>query len=250
MTDFSAFRAPQRGSSGGGTVEVRRNVDRFTTVAPGRTTRHSFSFEEHYDPRNVGFGTLTCHNDDRLEPGHGYPPHPHRDVEIVTWVLQGRLRHEDALGHRAVVGPGSVQRTSAGSGVVHAEVAADEAPVRFVQVWLPPDEPGGSPSYDVADAGSGEGWLVVTSGLRRYAGSAATSVGNGSSALLVARLSDGGTVTLPEARWLHLFVATGEVDLEGAGRLAEGDAARLTGSGGQRVTAGAAAEVLLWEMHA
>ena len=231
-------------------IEVRRAADRFVTTAPGRTTHHSFSFESHYDPDNVAFGALVCHNDDRLGPRHGYPAHPHRDLEIVTWVLEGALHHEDSLGHRGDVGPGWVQRTSAGTGIVHAEVGAGTEPVRFVQAWVRPDEPGGAPAYDLVAVGTGPGWVVLASGLPRYAGTAATSLASASSALLVGRPGDGGPVALPEAPLLHLFVARGPVECEGVGVLGTGDAVRLTGSGGQRVTArGADAEVLLWELH-
>ena len=232
-------------------VEVHRAGDRFVTEDEGRTTHHSFSFDRHYDPANVGFGHLLCHNDDRLEPGHGYPPHPHRDLEIVTWVLEGVLRHADSLGQGGLVTPGRVQRTSAGTGIVHTEVNDSPGqPLRFLQVWLPPDEPGGAPSYDQREVAPGDGWVTLASGLRRYAEQAATALGNAHSALHGARLGRGGQVTVPEARWLHLFVATGEVDLEGTGVLGSGDAVRLTGSGGQRLTAGRSSEVLLWEMHA
>ena len=230
-------------------IEVRRAEDRFVTTAQGRTTHHSFSFEQHYDPDNVGFGALLCHNDDRLEPGHGYPEHPHRDLEIVTWVLEGVLHHEDSLGHRGDVGPGWVQRTSAGAGILHAEVGAGTGPVRFLQVWLRPDEPGGTPAHDLVEAPVGPGWGVLASGLPRYAGEAATSLRTGSGALLVARPGLGRSMTLPEAPLLHLFVAQGPVELEGVGVLATGDAVRLTGSGGQRLTASGGAEVLLGELH-
>ena len=232
-------------------VVVRGAADRFVTTVDGRTTYHSFSFDRHYDPADVGFGHLLCHNDDRLEPGHGYLPHPHRDVEIVTWVLDGALRHQDSLGHGGLVTPGRVQRTSAGSGILHSEVNDSPGqPLRFVQVWLPPDEPGGAPSYDQRGVAPADGWVTLASGLPRYAQRAATSLGNRHSALHGAGLADGGQVTLPEAQWLHLFVATGEVELEGAGPLTSGDVARLTGTGGQRLTARGSTEVLLWEMHA
>jgi quercetin 2,3-dioxygenase len=232
-------------------IEVRRAAGRFVTEAEGRTTRHSFSFEQHYDPANVGFGFLLCHNDDRLAPGGGYPPHPHRDVEILTWVVEGALRHEDSLGHGGLVAPGRLQHTSAGAGIVHSEVNdASGEPLRFVQVWLRPDEPGGPPAYALRDVPDADGWVTLASGLRRYAWSAATRLRNRDSALHVARIGDGGSVVLPDARWLHLFVVTGEVDLEGPGTLAAGDAVRLTDSGGQALTAPSDAEVLLWEMHA
>ena len=233
-----------------GGIDVRRAADRFVTPVGGRTTYHSFSFDRHYDPANVGFGHLLCHNDDRLEPGHGYPPHPHRDVEIVTWVLDGVLRHEDSLGHTGVVTPGRVQRTTAGNGIVHSEVNDSPGlPLRFVQVWLRPDEPGGPSSYDRVEVAPGDGWVTLASGLRRYAGQAATSLTNRRSAVHAARLLPGRSVTLPEARWLHLFVATGDVDLEGAGVLRTADAARLTRTGGQRLSSRDGAELLLWEMH-
>jgi quercetin 2,3-dioxygenase len=234
-----------------GELDVRRAADRFLTEVEGRSTRHSFSFDRHYDPTNVGFGFLLSHNDDRLDPGHGYPPHPHRDVEILTWVVDGVLRHEDSLGHGGLVAPGRIQRTSAGRGIVHSEVNDSPGqPLRFVQVWLRPDEPGGPPSYAQAEVAPTSGWVTLASGLQRYAGSAATSLGNRRSALHVARLEPGASVVLPDAAWLHLFVVVGEVALEGAGTLGAGDAARLTGTGGQRLTGHASAEVLLWEMHA
>ena len=230
------------------TIEVRRAADRFTTEADGRTTRHSFSFDRHYDPANLGFGLLLAHNDDRLRPGHGYPAHPHRDVEIVTWVLDGALVHDDAEGHHGVIRPGSVQSLSAGHGVVHSEVAAEDGPVRFVQVWLSPDEPGTAPRYCLADAGRLDGRLVpVASGIPGV--EAAAPVGNRRTALHVARLGAGKSVTLPEAPHLHVFAARGALELEGAGRLEEADAARLSDDGGRRLTATDAAEVLVWEMR-
>ncbi len=231
-------------------VDVRRAATRFLTEAEGRATRHSFSFDRHYDPANVGFGFLLCHNDDRLEPGHGYPPHPHRDIEILTWVVEGALRHEDSLGEGGLVTPGRLQVTSAGSGIVHAEVNdAPGRPLRFVQVWLRPDEPGGDPAYSQRHAVPVDGWLTLASGLPRYVGSAVAPLRNRHSALHLARLDAGRSVVLPEARWLHLFVVTGEVDLEDAGTIATGDAVRLNDTGGRRVTGLGPSEVLLWEMH-
>jgi quercetin 2,3-dioxygenase len=231
-------------------VEGRRAADRFLTEAEGRATRHSFSFDRHYDPANVGFGFLLCHNDDRLEPGHGYPRHPHRDIEIVTWVVEGVLRHEDSLGHGGLVAPERLLVTSAGTGILHSEVNDSPGrPLRFLQVWLRPDEPGGTPAYASRDATPADGWVTLASGLPRYAGTAAAPLRNSHSALHVARLEERESVRLPEARWLHLFMVTGEVDLEEAGTLAAGDAVRLTGTGGRRLTARQAAELLLWEMH-
>jgi redox-sensitive bicupin YhaK (pirin superfamily) len=230
-------------------LEVRRAADRFLTDVDGRRTLHSFSFDRHYDPENVGFGYLVCHNDDHLAPGRGYPPHPHRDVEILTWVVDGVLRHKDSLGRGGPVGAGGLQRTSAAGGIVHSEVNdSPQRPLRFVQMWLRPDEPGGTPSYSSVGTAPTDAWVTLASGLRRYADSAATSCGNRHSALHLARL-DGGSQVVPDAPWLHVFVVGGEADLEGAGTLRAGDAVRITGTGGQRLTARGSAEVLVWEMH-
>jgi hypothetical protein len=153
-------------------LEVRRAADRFVTETAGIVSRHSFSFGAHYDPGNVGHALLVAHNDDVVAPGAGYDTHPHRDLEILTWVLDGGLRHEDSRGETGLVVPGLVQRLSAGDGVLHSERndAATGASVRFVQMWLRPDEPGGEPSYAQHDAGpelsSGE---LVSRGRRRPA---------------------------------------------------------------------------------
>ena len=153
------------------TVEVRRPESRATTRADGLVSRHSFSFGPHYDPSDVGHAVLVAHNDDRVEAGAGYDTHPHRDLEIVTWVLDGGLRHEDSEGHGGVVVPGLLQRLSAGSGVRHAEHhdVASGPTVRFVQMWVLPDEPGLTPSYAQHDVGpllAGGDLVPVASGRR------------------------------------------------------------------------------------
>ena len=245
-------------------TDVRRAGDRFTTRVDWLESRHSFSFGHHYDPDNVGHGLLLVSNDDIVRPGTGFEPHPHRDMEIVTWVLRGSLVHQDSTGHTGVVYPGLAQRMSAGTGILHSEKndswrlsgdhpVHDEA-VRFVQMWVAPDEPGGTPEYEqleIDDELTGGDLVTVASGMDKHAGQAAIRIGNRHAALHAARLGPRSSVTLPEAPYLHLFVANGAADLEGAGALAEGDAVRFTATGGQRVTAAAAgAEILVWEMHA
>jgi redox-sensitive bicupin YhaK (pirin superfamily) len=236
-------------------VEVRRSGDRFVTVAYGIESRHSFSFGGHYDPGNVGHALLVAHNDDIVVPGAGYPTHPHHDLEIVTWVVEGGLRHEDSAGNAGVVVPGLAQRLSAGRGVRHSEVNEPGAggPVRFVQMWVSPDEPGLEPSYAQRDvtADLATGRLVpVASGSSRHRGDTAVRIHNAAATLHVARLVPGQQVTVPEAPYVHLFLTRGSGELEAAGRLEESDTARLTRAGARRFTAGGSgAELLAWEMH-
>lgn len=242
-------------------VDVRRAGERFLSRAPGVVSRHSFSFGPHYDPGNVGFGLLVVCNDDVVQPGSGYGTHPHRDVEIVTWVLDGALEHRDSTGQGGIIQPGLIQRMSAGRGVRHSEFNASDpagetsgrrAPLRFVQMWLPPDTPGAEPGYeqrDVAGELAGGGLAPVASGMRRHR-DAAIRVGQRAAAMHVARPAPGAVLTLPAAPFVHVYVTRGTVDVESVGRLDEGDSARLTDEGGRWVRAVAPAELIVWEMHA
>ena len=238
------------------TIEVRPASSRFRTRTDGTDTRHSFSFGIHYDPDNVAFGPLLVHNDDRVQTGAGYPDHPHRDSEIVTWVLEGSLVHEDSAGNRGVVVPGLAQRMSAGSGVVHAErndayrlhLTRPATPVRFVQMWLRPDTPGGPPSYQSRELDLGDlesSWLPVASG--RHPDSA-VRLDSAGSTLWVTRLSPGASRLLPGGRLQHVYLAYGAVEVSSVGRLEGGDALRLTGGDQLRLTGVRAAELLVWEM--
>ena len=229
-----------------GVITVRRSADRFVTPGEGLTSRHSFSFGAHYDPADVGFAVLVAHNDDAVAPGAGYDTHPHSDTEIVTWVLAGSLRHEDSENHGGVVHPGLVQRLSAGRGVLHSERNDGPAPTRFVQMWLRPDDSGLDPSYALAPVGPLPGLVPVVSGIRGL--DAAVRIHTSGAALHVARLGPGQSVVAPDAAHLHVFVAGGAVDVEGAGPLRDGDAARFTGEGGPRLTATEVAEVLVWQL--
>lgn len=236
-------------------IDVRRSADRFTTRTGWLDSRSSFSFGPHYDPANVGHGLLLVNNDDTVAPAAGFDTHPHRDMEIVTWVLRGSLVHQDSTGHSGDLYPGLAQRMSAGSGILHSERNdSPDEPVHFVQMWVAPDEPGITPGYEQRDVGdelASSGLVPVASGMDRHADTTAVRISNRHTALHVARLGPGDAVSLPDAPYLHLFVPRGTAELEGAGSLAEGDAVRLTATGGQRVTAtGGGAEILLWEMHA
>ncbi len=220
-------------------LQIRRAGDRFRSDEEGRQTCHSFSFGPNYDAANISFGGLVAHNDDRVAPGHGYADHPHRDLEIVTWVLSGALTHRDGSGAVDVITPGRVQTMSAGTGIVHSEMVAEDAePTRFIQTWVRPSSSGTVPSYAAANAFIKPNELTpLASGVRPHA---LVRIGAAAS-LYVARLET--AVDLPDAQFLHVFVATGSVMLDGQ-ELAEGDAARLTDVGGVRVEGNA--EVLVW----
>jgi quercetin 2,3-dioxygenase len=242
-------------------IDVRRAEDRFTSNFGWLDSKHSFSFGHHQDPANTHHGLLLVSNDDIVDPGTGFETHPHRDMEIVTWVLEGSLVHQDSTGHNGVIYPGLAQRMSAGHGILHSEkndswrLGGDvhRDPVHFVQMWVVPDEAGITPGYEQLEI-DGEllsgGLVTVASGMPEHADHAAIRIRNSYAALHAARLAPGQSVTLPEAPFLHLFVPRGAVTLEGAGALGTGDAVRFTATGGQRVTATEPAEILVWEMHA
>ena len=246
-------------------VEIRPAGARDHTRISWLDSKHSFSFGQHYDPKNTHHGVLLVNNDDIVDPGTGFETHPHQDMEIVTWVLEGSLVHQDSTGHNGVIYPGLAQRMSAGRGIMHSEKndswriaggSEHDEPVHFVQMWVLPEEGGLTPGYEQLEIDhellSG-GLVPVASGMARHEGASAIRINNRYAALHVARLQPGRQVHLPEAPYVHLFVARGSATLEGAGQLDEGDAVRLTGSGGQSVSAaesGDGAEVLVWEMHA
>jgi len=232
-------------------VEIHRAQERFRTEDGWLESWHSFSFGGHYDPANVGFGFLVAHNDETVAPGTGFGTHPHQDLEIVTWVLRGALAHRDSEGNSGSVYPGLAQRMSAGSGIQHSEWNDGAEPVHYVQMWVRPDRFDLPPSYQQAELDLTTGELIpVASGLARHAGTTAIRLNQESAGMSVARLAPGAAITLPAAQYLHLFVAAGTANLEGAGDLATADAVRITHADGERVTAGpAGAELLVWEMH-
>ena len=242
-------------------VDVRRAAERYQTGIAWLDSKHSFSFGRHYDPANTSHGLLLVNNDDIVQAGSGFETHPHQDMEIVTWVLQGSLVHQDSTGHHGVIYPGLAQRMSAGTGILHSEkndayqleAGRAQEPVHFVQMWVVPDQSGLQPGYEQLEIGDellSGGLVPVASGMAKHDGAAAIRIQNRSAALHAARLQAGQSVALPEAPFLHLFVARGAVELEDAGQLGTGDAVRFTATGGQRITATEAAEVLVWEMHA
>lgn len=234
------------------TVGIRRASDRAVTATPWLKSRHSFSFGDHYDPNNTHHGLLLVNNDDIVQPGTGFGTHPHRDMEIVTWVLQGELAHQDSTGNRGLIYPGLAQRMSAGSGILHSEMnGSSTQPVHFVQMWVVPDERAIPPSYqqhEIDEELLGGSLVTIASGMRDH--DAAITLHNRHAALHGTRLQPGDAVSLPPAPYLHLFAARGRVTLEGLGELQEGDAVRFADADARRVTASEPSELLIWEMHA
>ena len=240
-------------------VEIRPAGERAKTRIGWLDSKHSFSFGGHYEAGNTHHGLLLVNNDDTVAAGTGFDTHPHRDMEIVTWVLGGSLVHQDSIGTSGVIYPGLAQRMSAGRGILHSEKndswrldgsTAHDEPVHFVQMWVLPDENGIQPGYEQLEVDITSGLTTVASGMPQHVDSSAIRIHNKYAALHAARMQPGEVVTLPEAPYLHLFVPVGSVNLEGAGELGTGDAVRFTATGGQRITAVEPAEILVWEMHA
>jgi len=241
--------------------DIRRADDRFATRLPWLDSHHSFSFGPHWDAANTHFGLLLVSNDDIVRPGTGFETHPHRDMEIVTWVLRGSLVHQDSEGNKGIIYPGLAQRMSAGTGILHSEKndawkmngqPPHDDPVRFIQMWVVPDEDEIEPGYeqmDIQDQLLRGGLVPVASGMDGHRDATAIRIKQKDAALYASRMAPASSVPLPDSPYVHLFVARGTVDLEGAGRLEEGDAARITGAEGQMVTAEGDAEILVWEMR-
>ncbi len=218
-------------------IDVRRAAERYPggETAAGITTRHAFSFGPHYDPDNLRFGAMIACNEEHLVSGAGFDEHRHSHTEIVTWVIEGELTHRDSTGHETVVRPGDVQRLSSAGGVHHVERNAGHAPLTFVQTWLAPLEPGGTPCYEL---------------VRGIADATPYAVPEAGAMLHVRRLRTGERTAVPPAGYVYVHVVRGEVWLDGE-QLSAGDAARITDAAGDLEVVGATdAELLLWEMGA
>jgi quercetin 2,3-dioxygenase len=211
-------------------------------------TYHTFSFANYYDPQWTGFRTLRVINDDLVMPGMGFGTHPHRDMEIITYVLSGALEHKDSMGNGRVIRPGEVQYMAAGSGVTHSEFnpSKDEA-VHLLQIWIQPDQKGVTPRYaekSLQEAETGKLHLVTSKTGRE--GSIAI---HQDADLWLAKLSSGDSVThnLKSGRHAWLHVAEGEVSLNGK-TLSGGDAAALTEEN-LKLTASKSSQVLLFDLN-
>ena len=212
-------------------------------------SHHTFSFADYYDPKHMGFGPLRVINDDTVAGGGGFPPHPHRDMEIISYVIEGALAHKDSMGNGSVIKPGDVQRMSAGPGVVHSEFNASQSdPVHFLQIWIQPQDEGLPGGYEqkffseadkrgklrlVASPDGADGSVRVQQDARLYAS--------------VLERGDAVDHTIPRGRkgWLH--VVQGTVVLNGR-RLEAGDGAAIDGEEKLLLSSEAKGEILLFDM--
>jgi hypothetical protein len=230
-------------------LSIRRAGDRGHANHGWLDTHHSFSFADYYDPKHMGFRGLRVINEDRVAPGKGFGTHPHHDMEIISYVLDGALEHRDSMGNGSVIRPGEVQRMSAGTGVRHSEFnASHEQPVHFMQIWILPRANGLAPGYEqrsfsadergnrlrlVVDPDGRDGALKINADARMYA-----SV-----------LAPGQSVAHELAAGRHAWVqvARGQIELGGQ-RLAAGDGASTSDAGTLAITAIEPSEVLLFDL--
>ena len=230
------------------TIDIRRADERFATKIDWLDSKHSFSFGPHYDAGNTHHGLLLVNNDDVVRAGTGFGTHPHRDMEIVTWVLSGELEHRDSEGNHGVILPGHAQRMSAGTGIRHSEHnPSSTTDVHFLQMWVPPDTDGVDPGYEQLDVSAelASGGLIPVASGRGH--EAAIGIHQRDAVLWAARLGAGAVVDVPDDRHVHVFVARGSGGLDPGGSLGTGDAARLTEADGLTFTAGPdGAEILVW----
>jgi redox-sensitive bicupin YhaK (pirin superfamily) len=230
------------------TIDIRRADERFSTKLDWLDSKHSFSFGPHFDPDNTHHGLLLVNNDDVVRAGTGFGTHPHRDMEIVTWVLSGELEHRDSTGTHGVIYPGLAQRMSAGTGIRHSEQNHHtDQDVHFLQMWVRPDTAGVTPGYQQTDvtADLDSGSLFPIASGKGHDG--AVHLHQAGAVLWGGRIRPATTVDVPTDRHVHVFVARGTGTLDPGGELATGDAARVTDPDGLSFTAGPdGAEVSIW----
>ncbi len=230
-------------------ITIRKSAERGRTKIDWLDSRHTFSFGEYYDPAEMGFSTLRVINEDRVRAGGGFPTHGHRDMEIITYVLEGALEHKDSLGNGSIIRPGEVQRMSAGAGITHSEFNHSKSePVHFLQIWIVPSQRGIAPGYEQREIEIGkarEAFVPI-----------ATRDGRGKSvkihqdaALSVAKLERGQSVgvDLKSGRHGWIQVARGALAIN-AKPLAEGDGAAISEESKVSIVAESPAEVLFFDL--
>ena len=230
-------------------IQLRKSNERGRANHGWLDARHTFSFADYYDPEHTHFRSLRVINEDRVAPKMGFGMHPHRDMEIITYVIDGALRHQDSMGNTAVMRGGDVQRISAGAGIMHSEInASDEKPVHLLQIWITPDRKNAKPAYaekSFAKIEPGKLHLITSQNGRN--GSIPI---NQDADLYVAKLPEGGTLKhdFAEGRYGWLQVIQGELEANGQ-RLTEGDAAGLVKTDTLTVIASKPAHFLLFDLN-
>lgn len=232
-------------------MTLRKSAERGHANHGWLDSYHSFSFNRYYDPAHMQYSVLRVINEDVIAPAAGFGMHPHRDMEIITYMLSGELRHTDDIGNTAVIRAGDVQRMSAGTGVMHSEVnASDSAPVHLLQIWLLPERKGIVPGYEdmhFSRAGKLNQWRLIASRQHRP-----DSLLVHQDVTLQATVLEAGNsldYALDDGRSAYLQVARGEIVLNGE-RLLAGDAARLDVPQRLALTAVKEAELLLFDLPA
>ena len=231
---------------------LRRANDRFHTKIGWLDSRHTFSFGDHHDPRHMGFHSLRVINDDKVAPASGFPTHPHRDMEILTWVLAGRLEHRDSMGTGSQIGPGEIQHMSAGTGVTHSEWNPSQTePLHLLQIWLLPEKGRLTPAYGQKSFGTKD--LANRLATLASPDGREGSIRVNQDALLFATRLDSGTSvahTLASGRSAWVHVARGNASVNGM-PLGAGDGLAIEGSDPRAVEiAGGTegAEVLVFDL--
>jgi quercetin 2,3-dioxygenase len=230
-------------------ITIRRADERGHTEIDWLDSYHTFSFGDYYDPDNMGFGVLRVINDDRVRPGKGFGTHGHRDMEIITYILQGELQHKDSMGNGSIIRPGDVQRMTAGTGVMHSEFnPSQDSVVWLLQIWILPERQGLTPGYEqrtyplaqrkdtlklVASRDGADGSVKINQDARLFA------------AVLEPDRQIHHEGAAGRRSWLH--VARGGVSLQGE-PLCEGDGAAITGGPRLTIRADAASEILLFDL--
>ena len=230
-------------------ITIRPRESRGKTELGWLDSRHSFSFGDYADPERMGFRALRVINEDRVIPGAGFPPHAHRDMEIVTYVLEGALAHKDTLGNSSVIKPGEVQRMSAGTGIRHSEYnGAPDERVHFLQIWILPERQGIAPGYEQRDFPADEKrgrWRLVAS----HDGREGSVTIHQDTDLYASLLREGETLSfaLRPGRYAWLQVARGQAKLADA-VMKEGDGAAISNETQIALAAAADAELLLFDL--
>ncbi|WP_252108211.1 MULTISPECIES: pirin family protein [unclassified Halomonas] len=227
-------------------MNIRRSNDRGYADHGWLRSYHTFSFANYMDPAHMGFRALRVINEDRVAPGHGFGTHPHRDMEIISWVLDGEMAHEDSLGNGETMRPGDVQRMSAGTGVRHSEYnASNTQGLHFLQIWIETATPGMAPSYaqkHFPRAEREQRWCLLAS-----QNAAQGSISLHQDVNLYTGLFDDDLPAPPPHRYAWLHLVKGELTVNGT-RLLAGDAAALDPEEPLELTDAASADVLLFDL--